>query len=126
MGNNKGVNMSHNDSTDRTAYIALGMIFGAALGVAAGVLTAPRSGMETRTQLKGRAMDAKSKAQGQLMTGRDKAAEKLSKTLEKSKGTVDTAADKAKSMADRTSARAKRAADQAKAEVDDRSGNSAS
>ncbi|MES2875912.1 MAG: YtxH domain-containing protein [Patescibacteria group bacterium] len=46
----------------KTSKLALGAIIGAAVGIAAGVLTAPKSGKETRDDLKRKATEAKDKA----------------------------------------------------------------
>jgi gas vesicle protein len=112
--------MSDINGTDKTAYITLGMMLGAAVGVVAGMMTAPKSGEEMRASVKSRALRAKDKAQDQLSSGRDKMTEKLSQTLEKSKGAVDTVADKAKVAVDKTAARAHDAADHAQARADGR------
>lgn len=109
--------MSTYDNTDRTAYITLGVIFGSAIGVVAGMLMAPRSGNDTREQIRQRALEAKSRAQEQVHTTRDTAVEKLSKTLDKSHQVVDKAAQKTKDMADKTADRAHDAANQAQDEV---------
>lgn len=46
----------------KTNKLALGAIVGAAVGIAAGILTAPKSGKETRDDIKQKASDAKRKA----------------------------------------------------------------
>lgn len=46
----------------KTNKLALGAIVGAAVGIAAGILTAPKSGKETRDDIKQKAGDAKRKA----------------------------------------------------------------
>jgi len=105
------------DRADRSAFVALGAIFGMAIGVGAGMLMAPRSGEETRRELRDRAMTARQKARTQLATTRDKAADKLSHTLDRSKDMIDKAAEKAKDTVDKTADRAKSAAAQAQAET---------
>lgn len=45
----------------KSAKLAVGAIIGAAVGVVAGVLTAPKSGKETRDEIKNKADDVKSK-----------------------------------------------------------------
>ena len=112
--------MSSYDNTDRNAYVALGMIFGVAAGIGAGMLLAPRSGQETRDKLRERALTAKDKAAHQLHQKRDMAMDKLHTTLDKSKDLVDKAADKTKDAVDKTSQRAKDAANEAQAETDRR------
>jgi gas vesicle protein len=105
------------DTTDRTAYVALGMIFGVAAGVGAGMLLAPRSGQETRGKIRERALSAKEKANQQLGEKREMAMDKLNKTLDKSKTLVDKASEKTKDAVDKTAARATDAANQAQAET---------
>lgn len=43
----------------KTSRLAIGAIIGAAAGVVAGVLTAPKSGKETREDIKRKAVEAK-------------------------------------------------------------------
>lgn len=57
--------------------IAVGAILGALVGIAAGVLTAPRSGKETRTDLKTKAGNLKRSASDKLDAGREKTAEAI-------------------------------------------------
>ena len=80
--------------------MALGMLFGIAAGIGAGILLAPRSGAETRQKLKDQARDARERTKAQLAVQRSKASERLSRAMEKSKDMVDKAA------ADNTSAHA--------------------
>jgi gas vesicle protein len=77
------------DNTDRGAYVALGAMFGVLAGIGAGMLMAPRSGIETRNRIRERAVTAKQGAQQQLATGRDKAMDTLNKSLDKSKDMID-------------------------------------
>jgi gas vesicle protein len=46
----------------KTSKVAIGAVFGAAVGVALGILTAPKSGKDTREELKRKAETAKLKA----------------------------------------------------------------
>ncbi len=46
----------------KTSKLALGAIIGAAAGMVAGVLTAPKSGRETRDDIKQKALDVKEQA----------------------------------------------------------------
>ena len=46
----------------KTSKFAVGAILGAAAGLVAGILTAPKSGKETRQDLKNKAGDMKEKA----------------------------------------------------------------
>lgn len=110
--------MGQVDRTDRSAYITMGILFGAAAGMIAGMLSAPKSGRETRAELKLKAMDAKDRTKSELNTQRDMVAEKLNKTLDKSKRVADNVADTAKDAVNKTADRAKRASDRAKIESD--------
>ena len=47
----------------QTGKIAFGAIIGAAAGIVAGVLTARKSGKETRADIKSKALELKTKAQ---------------------------------------------------------------
>jgi gas vesicle protein len=85
---------------NKTAYITLGVMLGAAAGVMAGMLAAPRSGADTRSRIRTKAMDAKNVA-----------AEKMSKSLERTKHAAG-------SVADRASSRAKRASDKARSDAE--------
>jgi gas vesicle protein len=46
----------------KTSKLAVGAVIGAAVGVALGVLTAPKSGKETRDDIKRKAEEAKDRA----------------------------------------------------------------
>lgn len=107
--------MASHDSTDKTVYLALGMVFGVAAGIGAGMLLAPRSGQETRNRLRQKAITAKEKTTDQLKEKREVARQGLNKTLDKTKEFVDKTNDKVKENADKVSERAKDAADEAKA-----------
>jgi gas vesicle protein len=65
--------------------LAVGAIIGAAVGVVAGILTAPKSGKETRDDLKTKAKAVKDKAE----TAKDE-------MVERAEGMVDTIKAKAK------------------------------
>ncbi len=68
--------------------LAIGALIGAAAGLVAGVLTAPKSGRETRDDIKKKAEELKSKA--------DSASSKTRKELEGLKGKFAKDDDKAK------------------------------
>lgn len=63
----------------------LGTIIGAAAGVVAGVLTAPKSGKETRADIKNKAMELKDEAADHA----DKAKTKLDETVDSVKNKFD-------------------------------------
>ena len=111
--------MSQFDKTDRSAYITLGILFGAAAGVIAGVLTAPRSGSETREQLRAKAQETKGRAKDQLATQKKIATEKIDHTIEKSKQVVGRAADSTRDTIDKVADKAKQATDKAKTAAQD-------
>lgn len=115
--------MTQYDRTDRSAYITLGILFGAAVGMVAGILSAPKSGKETRTQLRMRTMAAKGRTKEQLSSQRDMMADKLNKTLDKSKQVADNLTDTAKDKVNKVADRAKRATEKAKADSDTRPPN---
>jgi gas vesicle protein len=67
----------------------LGTVLGAAAGVVAGMLTAPKSGEETRADLKARAAELK-----------EEAARRAADMNSESKGVLDTLMDKVESVTD--------------------------
>lgn len=93
---------------------ALGALLGAAVGVVAGILTAPKSGKETRAELKAKADDAKKRADHAIADAKVKGQkvyndvrDQADEHLKDAKTTVGDYAD-----------RVKRAAASAKAELD--------
>jgi gas vesicle protein len=52
---------------------ALGALFGAAVGLVAGILTAPKSGKETRADIKAKANEVKSEATKKAAQAKNKA-----------------------------------------------------
>jgi gas vesicle protein len=76
-----------------TASTMLGVIFGAAAGMAVGMLVAPRSGRETRDQLKRQAQDM-----------RRTAMEKSEQAKRKAREMKDTAQTKVTEVSSRTKA----------------------
>lgn len=109
--------MSTYDNTDRTAYIALGMMFGAAAGIGLGMIMAPRSGQETRNRLCSRAQIAKDKARVAMHETRDSAMDRLNKALDKSKDLADKATSSSKEIADEAAEHAQVATDRAKEDI---------
>lgn len=105
--------MAQHDSSDKAAHIAMGMVIGAAAGVIIGLLTAPRSGAETRGRIHGRALYARDVAQEKIDAGRNIMADKLHQTAEKSKKAADTMADATKGAVDKAANRSKQIADKA-------------
>lgn len=93
---------------------ALGALFGAAVGMVAGILTAPKSGKETRADLKVKADEAKKKADKAIADAKVKG-EKLYGDMH---GKVDSAVKDAKGTVSDYADRVKRAAVSAKEELD--------
>lgn len=59
-------------SEKRFTLLAGGLIIGALAGVVAGLLAAPKSGRETRTELASKAKDAACRLQGEVEKAREK------------------------------------------------------
>jgi gas vesicle protein len=94
--------MSTYEKADRAAYLGLGMMFGAAVGVLAGMLTAPKSGQETRDDIRLRAMEA-----------RERAMQKRQEMMEKSKALKEDAKKTAVEAIDKTAVKARTATNKA-------------
>jgi len=62
-------------NADKTTGIGVGMLLGAAVGVAVGMLYAPHSGKETRHMLVEKADEAKHKAEEMMQKARGKSSE---------------------------------------------------
>jgi gas vesicle protein len=59
--------------TEKGAAFAMGILAGTAIGLAVGLLYAPRPGMETREMLKGKTEEAKHKAADIIQEARERA-----------------------------------------------------
>ncbi len=84
------------------AKFAAGTIFGAIIGLAAGILTAPKSGKETRAELKLKAEDMKSKASDVIDDVKDTATKKVSDIKNKATDVVEDVKDNALDLKERT------------------------
>ncbi len=93
---------------------ALGALFGAAVGIVAGILTAPKSGKETRAELKSKAEDAKKKADKAIAEAKVKGQH----VYDEVRGQADEHFQGAKSTVVDYAERVKRAAVSAKEELD--------
>lgn len=93
---------------------ALGALLGAAVGVAAGILTAPKSGKETRADLKAKADEAKKKADKAIADAKVKG----QKVYNDMRAKADTAVGGAQDTMNDYTDRVKRAAVSAKKELD--------
>ena len=88
----------------KKAKFGLGLLVGAVAGVVAGFLTAPKSGKETRDDLRRK---------------KDEVVDKAGAKAEEVKGMARDAAEEAKSRADDLKSRATRAAESAKSAFND-------
>lgn len=95
-----------NENNGSGASMALGMIFGAMAGVGAGILMAPRSGEDTRNQLRAQAMSKKEAARQKLMEKKDQTMDTVKETVDKSKDLIGKGSDNAHKMADDVSDKA--------------------
>jgi gas vesicle protein len=95
----KEVDMANDLTFDKGQSNVAGiMLLAAAAGAVAGILFAPKSGEETRQELRTKYDGAKSKMQDKAHMAKDK----LSKGVEAARSKVHDAADKAKDTADKT------------------------
>lgn len=81
---------------------ALGTIFGAVAGLAAGILTAPKSGKETRAELKVKAEALKSEATKKVETAQSKANEVAGDVKDKATGVAQDVKVRTEDLKDRT------------------------
>ncbi len=81
---------------------ALGALFGAAAGLVTGLLTAPKSGKETRADLKVKADDIKSDAARKSKQAADKVGTVANEAKDKAEGTIEDAKEKAADFKTRT------------------------
>jgi gas vesicle protein len=82
---------------DRTKKYALGTILAAVAGYVTGILTAPKSGKETRKDIKKGAVNAKNEAEAKLKQGQAELQKMIGKAKTETqhlKGTVKQQADK--------------------------------
>jgi len=80
----------------------LGTLFGAAAGLVAGILTAPKSGKETRAELKAKADVLKTDATKKVEEVQTKANEVVGDVREKATGVVQDVKVKTDDLKDRT------------------------
>ncbi|HJQ08758.1 MAG TPA: YtxH domain-containing protein [Candidatus Saccharimonadales bacterium] len=88
--------------------ITLGFLAGIGAGAAAALLLAPRSGQETREQLKGRVQEARTKAQQKMHEQADRMKERLNKAADTAKDTIDQGQEAADKAADKVQSRTRR------------------
>ncbi len=93
--------------TNRGTYVALGLLFGVAAGVGAGVLTAPRSGAETRRRIRDKAAAAKQQARSRLQSAHSTAQENINAVVDGTAQAADVEADNIHEAAHKTSRRVK-------------------
>jgi gas vesicle protein len=80
---------------------AAGTIFGAIVGLAAGILTAPKSGKETRADLKLKAEDMKNKATDVMDDVKDTATKRADDIKNKATDVVEDVKDNALDLKER-------------------------
>ena len=97
--------------------IALGALIGAAAGFVAGILTAPKSGKETREDIKNVANDAKDKAVKKAGEVRRKAGDVAEKAVDRAGKVAGDVADKVADGADEFKARSRSVSKDAKAAI---------
>lgn len=93
---------------------ALGALLGAVVGVAAGILTAPKSGKETRAELKVKADNAKKRADKAIADAKEKGQHVYEEVRDQTDAHLKDAKTTMSDYADRV----KRAAASARAELD--------
>lgn len=98
---------NYEESEGSNSGFALGLLVGATMGALAAILFAPKSGDETRQQLKDLANQQKDKLRNQWEDTKinaavavDQAKEKLSAATDQAKEAVDAYAEKAKGTVD--------------------------
>ena len=92
--------------------LAAGAVFGAIAGFVTGVLLAPKSGKQTREEIKGAALKTKGTVADEAEKAKDFAEEKVKQVRSKAEGVVDDVTDKATEL----KGRAERAIEGAKKE----------
>jgi gas vesicle protein len=103
--------MTHATNTSNPASSVLAFIAGVGLGTAAALLFAPRTGQDTRTQLKEKAKDAKQKMVEKLDDEKQMVADKVSDAADKATEAIDQAAESGKDTAETVKRRTRRAAE---------------
>ena len=81
--------------------LAIGAVFGAVAGFVTGVLLAPKSGKETRKDIKGAALKAKNNVVDEAEKAKDFAEEKVKQVRNKAETVVDDVAGKANDLKNR-------------------------
>lgn len=81
---------------------ALGAFFGAVAGLAAGLLTAPKSGKETRADLKDAALKTKDSVVSEAEKAKDVATQKGQQVKQKAEEVVEDVTERAVDLRDRT------------------------
>jgi len=81
--------------------LAIGAVFGAVAGFVTGVLLAPKSGKETREDIKGAALKTKNNVVDEAEKAKDFAEEKVKQVRNKAENVVDDVTDKATELKNR-------------------------
>ncbi|HYH75203.1 MAG TPA: YtxH domain-containing protein [Candidatus Saccharimonadales bacterium] len=98
--------MPHKAETGSAATLAF--LAGAAAGIAAGLLFAPRKGDETRAQLKDKAQQARMKAMDKMNEQKDAAKQQASEISDRAQDIVDESKDSVKEAQERVRKAAKK------------------
>ncbi len=85
------------------------VLIAAAAGAVAGMLLAPKRGIDTRDELKNKYNDMKNKTQDRAMTAKDK----LDRGIEAARSKTHDVADKTKDIADEAARKSHKSADEA-------------
>ena len=113
---------SHNEDYEReesdSAGFATGLFVGAALGAVVALLFAPKSGEQTRQELKDLADQQKDNLKNQWDRTKEKAGEVVNTAREKVDSVAQKASAKVDSFADKTVDKVIQVADEAKSTVD--------
>jgi gas vesicle protein len=97
--------------------VALGVVLGAAAGIGIGMLVAPRSGKETRSQIRDKVASTAQQATNKASNLKDKALQVTDDTASKTRELADKAADATKREANKISHDAKEMVDKTQKEV---------
>ena len=84
---------AHKKESSTTSTTVLALLVGAAAGVAIGILLAPRSGSETRAQLRQTAQESFEKGKSKAKDVKDRAKEKVHRAVDEGRQTAGDAKD---------------------------------
>lgn len=96
-----------NDKTNQVLFISSALLLGAVIGAGVGMLTAPRSGEETRTLIREKSLEMKDKAAGAVTDTRDRAGRAFDEIATTTKERIPALKNQAEQMAVETSQKMK-------------------